>query len=82
MNYPSYRTQGLPVNSCLIESTIKQLHQRVKGSEKFWSRPDSAEAILQVRAALLCDDNRLSRHIFSRPGRQFRLRPKSVKRLI
>ncbi len=82
MNYPSYRTQGLPVNSCLIESTIKQLNQRVKGSEKFWSRPDSAEAILQVRAALLCDDNRLSRHIFSRPGRQFRRRPKPVKCLI
>lgn len=76
MNYPSYRTQGLPVNSCLIESTIKQINQRVKGSEKFWSRPDNAEAVLQVRAALLCDDNRLTRHILSRPGRQFRRRPK------
>lgn len=74
MNYPEYRRQGLPVTSCLVESLIKQFNQRVKGSEKFWSRPDNAEAILQVRAALLSDDDRLARHLRARPGRATRRR--------
>lgn len=74
MNYPEYRRQGLPVTSCLVESLIKQFNQRVKGSEKFWSRPDNAEAILQVRAALLSDDDRLTEYIRTRPGRATRRR--------
>ena len=74
MNYPEYRRQGLPITSCLVESLIKQFNQRVKGSEKFWSRPQNAEAILQVRAALLSDDNRLPQHILARPGRTTRRR--------
>jgi hypothetical protein len=74
MNYPEYRRQGLPVTSCLVESLIKQFNQRVKGSEKFWSRPEKAEAILQVRAALLSDDDRLAEHIRTRPGRATRRR--------
>ncbi|MSR59038.1 MAG: LysR family transcriptional regulator [Planctomycetaceae bacterium] len=78
MNYPAYRQQGLPVTSCLVESLIKQFNQRVKGSETFWSRPDHAEAILQVRAALLSDDDRLTRHIRARPGRAVRRRPQNA----
>ena len=77
MNYPAYRQMGLPVTSCLVESLIKQFNQRVKGSEKFWSRPDKAEAILQVRAALLSDDDRLAHHIRTRPGRSIRRREKT-----
>ena len=82
MNYPEYRRQGLPVTSCLVESLIKQFNQRVKGTEKFWSRPDNAEAILQVRAALLSDDDRLREHICSRPGRatRRRLQPANSRR--
>ncbi len=76
MNYPDYRRQGLPITSCLVESLIKQFNQRVKGSEKFWNRPDNAEAILQVRAALLSDDDRLADHIRTRPGRATRRRPR------
>ena len=38
MNYPEYRRLGLPLTSSHIESTIKQIAARVKGSEKFWSR--------------------------------------------
>ena len=90
MYYPEYRKQGLPITSSLIESLIKELNWRVKGTEKFWNRTEepptsphtgrpvrgasrelpemSAESILQVRAALLCDDDRLSRHIAARPG--------------
>lgn len=80
MNYPDYRRQGLPITSCLVESLIKQFNQRVKGSEKFWCRPDNAEAILQVRAALLSDDDRLAEHIRTRPGRATRRRPRPPNR--
>jgi hypothetical protein len=68
MNYPAYRQAGLPVSSSMIESLIKEINFRVKGTEKFWNRPSGAEAILQVRAAALDDDDRLSQYILSRPG--------------
>lgn len=68
MNYPEYRKQGLPVTSSLVESLIKEVNYRVKGTEKFWDNPEGAEAILQVRAAVLSDDNRLRTFIMNRPG--------------
>ena len=37
MNYPEYRRLGLPVSSAPVESAIKQLNRRVKGTEKFWT---------------------------------------------
>ena len=49
MRDAEYRRQGLPITSSHIESTIKQVNQRVKGTEKFWS-PEGAEAVLQLRA--------------------------------
>src|SRR5207248_2315026 len=36
MQYAKYRQQGLPITSSHIESTIKQMNRRVKGTEKFW----------------------------------------------
>lgn len=57
MDYPEYRRLGLPISSAPVESTIKQINRRVKGSEKFWLT-DGAEAILQLRAAQLSDDDR------------------------
>jgi hypothetical protein len=80
MNYPEYRRQGLPVTSSMVESTIKEMNYRVKGTEKFWDNPEGAEAILQVRAALLCDDNRLAQHIEQRPGSAFRRHQKRPTR--
>lgn len=71
MNYPEYRRAGLPVSSSMIESLIKEINYRVKGTEKFWNRPAGAESILQVRAAALGDDDRLSQWILNRPGSQF-----------
>jgi len=68
MNYAEYRKQGLPVTSSAVESLIKEFNYRVKGTEKFWDNPEGAEAILQVRAAVLSDDNRLAKHIAARPG--------------
>lgn len=55
MNYPAYRQEGLPITSSLVESTVKQINHRVKGSEKFWSE-EGAEAILQLRADQLSQD--------------------------
>ena len=72
MDYPTYRREGLPVTSALMESFVKELNQRVKGTEKFWNDGASGEAILQVRAAALCDDDRLQRHLENRPGNPFR----------
>ena len=72
MNYSAYRQQGLPVSSSMVESLIKEINYRVKGTEKFWDNPEGAEAILQVRAALLSDDDRLADHIANRPGSAFR----------
>lgn len=49
MNYPSYRMAGLPITSSHIESMVKQINRRVKGSEKFWTE-EAGEAMLQLRA--------------------------------
>jgi hypothetical protein len=54
MRYADYRKQGLPITSSHIESTIKRINQRVKGTEKFWSE-NGAEAILQLRADTLSE---------------------------
>jgi hypothetical protein len=68
MDYPHYRRLGLPVTSALMESLVKEVNYRVKGTEMFWNDPEGAEAILQVRAAALCDDDRLTRYLSTRPG--------------
>jgi hypothetical protein len=54
MNYATYRRRGLPIVSSLVESMVKQISRRVKGTEKFWT-DDGAEAILQLRADYLSD---------------------------
>lgn len=55
MNYPSYRRLGFPLTSSLMESTVKQVSRRVKGSEKYWSSPGS-EAMLRLCGEYLSDD--------------------------
>ena len=57
MNYPEYRRLGLPISSAPVESVIKQVNRRVKGTEKFWLTGD-VEAMLQLRAAYLSEDGR------------------------
>ncbi len=54
MRYQEYRRQGLPITSSYVESAVKQINQRVKGSEKFWNE-DGAEELLQLRADYLSD---------------------------
>lgn len=77
MNYPEYRRQGMPVTTAWMESLVKEINYRAKGTEMFWNAPEGAEAILQVRAAALSDDNRLVNHLRTRPGYPFTRRPKS-----
>ncbi|MBY0232919.1 MAG: LysR family transcriptional regulator [Gemmataceae bacterium] len=74
MDYPRYRKAGLPVTSSLAESLVGEVNARVKGREKFWNRPEGAEAILQLRAAVLSEDDRLARHFAQRPGNPRRRR--------
>jgi hypothetical protein len=72
MDYPRYRQAGLPVTSSLVESLVGEVSSRVKGRQKFWNRPAGAEAILQLRAAVLSEDDRLERHFAGRPGNPYR----------
>jgi len=71
MDYPAYRQNGLPTTSAHMESLVKEINARVKGTEKFWNDGVAGEAILQIRAAALCDDDRLGRFLKSRPGHPF-----------
>ena len=70
MNYPEYRRLGLPISSAPVESTIKQINRRIKGSEKFWLE-GGAEAMLQLRAAQLSQDDRWKRY-WARPRKHRR----------
>lgn len=68
MDYPRYRREGLPITSAPMESLIKQINLRVKGTEMTWNDPTGAEAILQLRSASLCEDGRLDAYLRRRPG--------------
>jgi hypothetical protein len=68
MDYAEYRRQGLPITSAHIESTIKQINRRVKGSEKFWNEA-GAEALLQLAADNLSDTHPLDAFWRDRPHR-------------
>ena len=63
MNYPEYRRQGLPITSSLMESLVKEINWRVKGTEKFWNNPDGAAPILALKAAALSEDARLQQSL-------------------
>lgn len=65
MKYPEYRRLGLPISSAPVESVMKQVNRRMKGTEKFWLE-GGAEAIVQLRAAHLSEDGRVDRY-WTRP---------------
>jgi hypothetical protein len=71
MDYPQYRRNGLPITSSPVESWVKQLNQRVKGSEKFWNNNANPEAILNLRAVWLNDEEEFIHQIRSRPGHPY-----------
>ena len=68
MHYEAYRRKGLPTTSAWMESAVKEINLRIKGTEMFWNNPAGAEAILQIRSASLSDDDRLVRFLTKRPG--------------
>jgi len=74
MDYPRYRQLGLPVTSSLVESLVGEFNARVKDRRKFWNRPGGAEPILQLRAAVLSEDERLERFFATRTGNRYRRR--------
>jgi hypothetical protein len=74
MAYPRYRCAGLPTTSSLVESLVGQVNARVKSKQKHWNRGAGAESILQLRAAVLSQDDRLPRFFAQRPGCPFRKR--------
>ena len=47
MKYDEYRKNGLPITTSRVESTQKQINNRVKGTEKFWN-DESLEPVLQL----------------------------------
>jgi hypothetical protein len=67
MDYPEYRRQGLPITSTYVESTVKQINRRMKGTEKFWSC--GVEAMLTLVADHLSDTPTLARFWRNRPHR-------------
>jgi hypothetical protein len=74
MAYPRYRRDGLPTTSSLVESLVGEVNARVKSKQKHWTRPGGAESMLQLRAAVLSQDDRLHRFFAERPGCPFRKR--------
>jgi hypothetical protein len=78
MDYPRYRREGLPITSSLAESLVGEFNARMKSRKKFWNRPSGAEAMLQLRAALLSEDGRLERYFAERPGSPYRRKAKNA----
>ena len=72
MDYPRYRREGLPITSSLVESLVGEFNARFKSRQKFWNRPDGPEPILQLRAAILSEDDRLDRFFAERQGHPYR----------
>lgn len=65
MKYAEYRKLGLPITSSHIESTIKQINRRMKGTEKFWH--EGAEPLLQLAADHISETLDLDRFWTRRP---------------
>jgi hypothetical protein len=68
MRYDEYRQQGLPITSSYIESTVKQINRRMKGTEKFWSV--GAEAMVTLTGDYLSETPSLAKFWQARPLRQ------------
>jgi hypothetical protein len=74
MKYDEYRRQGLPIMTSAVESAIKMINRRVKGSEKFWSE-EGAEAILQLRADYLSETEIMPKFWSARESQASSFRP-------
>lgn len=79
MDYASYRRAGLPITSSHMESAVKELNQRIKGSGKFWSE-SGGESVLQLKADDLSTSQPLQPFWTSRPKTRTGLRSRSLCR--
>ncbi len=69
------RTSGFrKCHSSLVESLVGEVNARVKSKQKYWTRGAGSESILQLQAAVLSQDDRLTRFFANRPGCSFRKR--------
>jgi hypothetical protein len=59
-----------------VESLVGEVNARVKGNQKYCNRGAGAEAMLQLRAAVLSEEERLDRYLAARPGSPYRRREK------
>ncbi len=80
MNYPRYRKLGLPITSSHMESTVKELNYRLKGTEKFWSK-SGGESVLQLKSDTISSSDPLSDYFATRAETRTGLR-RSVGRHI
>lgn len=78
MDYASYRRAGLPITSSHMESAVKELNHRIKGSEKFWSE-SGGESVLQLKADELSSSDPLESFWSSRPKTRTGLRSRCRK---
>lgn len=67
MNFPAYRREGLPITSCHVESTIKRINRRMKGTEKFWD--EGVDPLLHLVADRLSTAEERERYWAARPER-------------
>lgn len=67
MEYDQYRRQGLPITSSPVESVIKQINRRIKGTEKFWD--EGADPMLHLVADRLSQTNVTPQFWFRRLNR-------------
>lgn len=60
MKYDEYRQQGLPITTAMMESTVKRINRRIKGTEKFWG--PTAEPQLQLSSDTLSENDPLKKY--------------------
>ena len=77
MQYDQYRQRGLPLTTVLIESAVKQINKRMKGTEMFWK--SGAEPQLQLRTELLSETQPLDQYWKTRPLLQTGFRNRCTK---
>ncbi|MCA9196634.1 MAG: hypothetical protein KDA87_03815, partial [Planctomycetales bacterium] len=55
LKYPYFRSQGIPIGSGAIESSIRRvINLRLKGNGVFW-KLEAAEAMLQIRSLVIAN---------------------------
>lgn len=84
VNYPYFRSLGLPIGSGAVESGVKRFGKRLKGSEKFWNVLDTdaeansnltgAEEMLALCALRFSEDGRWEHYWKERAAPRYYLR--------